>query len=117
MKKIVNSILLIAAAGVLLLSCQPMDLDKHGLGPAPDESQLAFSASPSASRSVFTTLSNASSSLFPERHTPVMLSGSNPLILLARHRPASPVPRSVTRAPLIPSCGSGSIQRRALIPS
>ena len=61
MKKIVNSILLIAAAGVLLLSCQPMDLDKHGLGPAPDESQLAFSASPSATTPNIIVLENTSS--------------------------------------------------------
>ena len=61
MKKIVNSILLTAAAGVLLLSCQPMDLDKHGLGPAPDESQLSFSASPSATSPNIIVLENTSS--------------------------------------------------------
>ena len=61
MKKIVNSILMIAAAGVLLLSCQPMDLDKHGLGPAPEESQLAFTTSPSAATPNIVVLENTSS--------------------------------------------------------
>ena len=48
MKKIINSLLLVAAAGALLFSCRPMDLDAYKLGPAVQESQLDFSFSPSA---------------------------------------------------------------------
>ena len=61
MKKILNSILLLATAGALLFSCRPMDLDIHGLGPAPEESQLAFTSSPNATTPNIVVLKNTSS--------------------------------------------------------
>ena len=60
MKKILNSILLLAAVGTLLFSCQPMDLDQHGLGPAPEESQLAFSVTPDGQTPNIVVLKNTS---------------------------------------------------------
>jgi len=48
MKKIINPILLFAAAGALLFSCSPMDRDNHKLGTAPTEDQLAFTFTPNA---------------------------------------------------------------------
>jgi len=61
MKKIINSILLLLAAGALLFSCSPMDLDKHGLGPAPEESQLSFTSSPSSATPNIVVFENTSS--------------------------------------------------------
>lgn len=61
MKKIFNSILMLAAAGTLVLSCRPMDRDDHKLGPAVQESQLSFTATPSASTPNIIELSNTSS--------------------------------------------------------
>ena len=61
MKKIFNSILLVVAAGALLVSCNPMDPDAHKLGPAPSENQLAFTSTPSAATPNIIELQNTSS--------------------------------------------------------
>ena len=61
MKKIFNSILLVMAAGALLVSCNPMDPDAHKLGPVPSENQLAFTSTPSAATPNIIELQNTSS--------------------------------------------------------
>jgi hypothetical protein len=61
MRKIFNTILLVVAAGALLISCNPMDPDAHKLGPAPSESQLAFMVTPTAVSPNIVELQNTSS--------------------------------------------------------
>ena len=61
MKNIVKSILLVAAAGALVLSCRPMDRDDHQLGAAIQESQLSFTVTPSSTTPNIVELQNTSS--------------------------------------------------------
>lgn len=61
MKNIIKSTLLLMAAGALLFSCRPMDKDTHKLGPAPEETQLSFTATPSAANANIIELVNTSS--------------------------------------------------------
>ena len=61
MKKIFNTLFLVAAAGALLFSCRPLDLDRHQLGAAVSENQLSFSFSPSAATPNIIEFQNTSS--------------------------------------------------------
>ena len=61
MKQIFKSILLVVAGSALLWACNPMDADLHKLGPAPSESQLAFTATPTAASPNIVELQNTSS--------------------------------------------------------
>ncbi|MBR4525183.1 MAG: PKD domain-containing protein [Bacteroidales bacterium] len=61
MKQIFKSILLVVAGSALLWSCNPMDADLHKLGPAPSESQLAFTATPTTASPNIVELQNTSS--------------------------------------------------------
>ena len=61
MKKIFNTLFLVATAGALLFSCRPLDLDQHQLGAAVSENQLSFSFSPSAATPNIIEFQNTSS--------------------------------------------------------
>ena len=61
MKQIFKSILLVVAGSALLWACNPMDADLHKLGPAPSESQLAFTATPTVTSPNIVELQNTSS--------------------------------------------------------
>ena len=61
MKSIFKSSLALVVLGALFFSCAPLDRDDYHLGQAVSESQLSFSASPSASSPNIIVLKNTSS--------------------------------------------------------